>query len=199
MKGFVWIAIAALAAAVAASASATSGGAAGYDVTQHSIAGVRLGMSMAQVRAALGAPTSTQRGTYDDPGQPDDLIRVVSAQRNVATYFRDGRDAAIIVTTWNRAYRTAAGIGPCSSIARAKAAYRTTMRPSGLNTIAGHSYGYVLGKSLLLAADGPPPTPSPTVTAIALFEGTAPGTDRKGGTLGYAGFVGISEQNCATG
>src|SRR5262245_54340834 len=87
-------------------------------ISQRSIAGVQLGMTKAQVVAVLGKPNSSSTGTHDNPGQPEDWARVVFPKRKVAVYFRDGSDGAVLVTTWNGSYKTAAGIGPCAPITR---------------------------------------------------------------------------------
>jgi hypothetical protein len=163
-------------------------------ISQTSIGGVKLGMSASAVKTAVGGHAQDGRGTFDNPGQPDTYARVFSPKRKVAAYFEDGADKAIIVTTWNKAYRTAAGVGPCSTLAQVKAAYRSTLKPSKHNMAPdGTIYGYVVGKNLLFGFDGRPPNPSPTVTAVGLYNGSAPIKDN---TLGFAGFVTLSEPNC---
>jgi hypothetical protein len=161
-------------------------------ISQTSIAGVKLGMSASAVKTAVGGQAQDGRGTFDNPGQPDNYARVFSPKRKVAAYFEDGSDKAIIVTTWNKAYKTAAGVGPCSTLAQVKAAYRSTLKPSKHNMSPdGKIYGYVVGKNLLFGFDGR--EPSPTVTAVGLYNGGAPIKDN---TLGFAGFVTLSEPNC---
>ena len=49
---------------------------------------------------------------------PDNYTRLVFPKRKINVYFKDGVDSAIQITTWNKAYKTAAGIGPCSSVRR---------------------------------------------------------------------------------
>lgn len=191
MKALVILA-AALAAAVAV---AVSSAARTPLISQSAIAGVRLGMSGAQVIAKLGKPSETRNGTYDNPGQPDGWTALVFAKRKVAVYFQNAPNdlrKAVMVTTWNPAYRTAAGAGPCTPIARLKKLYRSTIKPNPHNKAPdGTIYGYVVGKNLDFGADGAPPTPSHTVTAVGLFNSA--GGDS---ALGLAGFVTDSEQNC---
>jgi hypothetical protein len=163
-------------------------------ISQTSIVGMKLGMSASAVKTAVGGPAQNGRGTFDNPGAPDTYARVFFPKRKVAAYFEDGSDKAIIVTTWNKAYRTAAGVGPCSTLAQVKAAYRSTLKPSKNNiSPEGAVFGYRVGKNLLFAFDARPPTPSPTVTAVGLYNGGAPVKDN---TLGFAGFVTLSEPNC---
>jgi hypothetical protein len=185
--------VAAAAAVLALAAPAPAIGS-GSDaaITQRSIAGIQLGMTRDQVVATLGKPGASSVGSYDNPGQPEDWTRLEFPKRKMAVYFRHGATGAVLVGTWNAAHRTAAGVGPCSPVAGAKRAYPTTMKPSRWNMQGGKTYAYVLGTSLVLAADGP----STTVTSVALFNGRAPGAHAKGGTLPYAGFIAISERNC---
>jgi hypothetical protein len=161
-------------------------------ISQASIAGMKLGMSASSIRKAVGGQAQSGRGTFDNPGAPDTYARVFFPKRKVAAYFEDGTDEAIIVTTWNKAFRTAAGVGPCSTLAQVKAAYRSTLKPLP-PTPDGGIYGYRVGKNLLFGFDGRPPTPSHTVTAVGLYDGSAPTKDN---TLGFAGFVTLSEPNC---
>jgi hypothetical protein len=95
----------------------------------------------------------------------------------------------------------AAGIGPCSTIEEAKSAYGSALKPSRWNTIDGKVYAYLVGKNLLLAANGRPPHPSKFVTAVALYDGDGPrndgsGVDEQNGTLPFAGFIALSESTC---
>lgn len=161
-------------------------------ISQSSIAGIRLGMTKAQSLARLGAGTTTRQGTYDNPGQPGDWTAIVSNKRKVAVYFAGGRDKAVMVTTWNPAYKSAAGAGPCLPITGLKKLYRSTIRPNPHGTINGKVYAYAVGKNLMFAADGRPPNPSPVVTAVGLYRGS--GGDE---ALGLAGFVTDSEPDCA--
>src|SRR5579862_5532627 len=91
-------AVGALAAGIAASASAGPR----PTITQTSIAGVELGMTRAQAKAALGKPFQQSVGTFDNPGQPDDWTRLSFPKREVSVYFKQGNLGAIMVTTWNR-------------------------------------------------------------------------------------------------
>lgn len=101
-------------------------------------------------------------------------------------YFQHPGGPAIIETTWNRHYRTAAGVGPCTPIRRLKDVYGNALRRSPANIVGGKAYAYVIGH-VVFAANGPPGHPSPTVTAVAVYRGTS---------LAYAGFVATSEPSC---
>jgi hypothetical protein len=179
--------VAAICFGLLAAAIAAGMGSAGSSptITQTSIAGVKLGMTMAQAKATLGKPVQRSAGTFDNPGQPDSWTRLAFPRREVSVYFIQGNPHAVMVTTWNKSDRTAAGIGPCSPRATVKKAYGSTLKQS---SHAPAGFGYTLGSHLFIGYDAMPPTPSPTVTAIGLFGPTA--------GLGYATFVTLSDENC---
>ena len=101
-------------------------------------------------------------------------------------YFKRPGTGAILMTTWNKHYRTAAGVGPCTPVAQLKDVYGNALRPSRYSTFGGKVYAYVIG-NLVFGANGPPGHPSPTVTAVGIFHGT---------TLAFAAFVTLSEPSC---
>ena len=160
------------------------------EITQGSIGGARLGRPAASYDRLFG-----ERGRKDVFNLPQYDVDIFG-DRGVSVYFNQGVDKGIIVTTWNKGFKTAAGIGPCSTIADAKAVYGSTLRPNSANIIKGRVYAYTLGKNLVLAANGKPPHPSKYVTAVALYNGSAAGVSSRGGTRAYAGFVALSETNC---
>jgi serine/threonine-protein kinase len=106
--------------------------------------------------------------------------------RGFGIYLDHPGGRAIIMTTWNRHYETAAGVGPCTSIARLKQVYGNALKPSAENTHDGSTYAYIVGH-LIFAANGPGGHPSATVTAVGVYSGT---------TLGYAAFATLSEPTC---
>ena len=186
--------------AVVAAAGATVGGvlatggasttAGPPEITQTAIDGARLGLPAASYDRLFG-----ERGRKDVFNMPQFNVDIFG-DRGLSAYFDQGTDRGIIVTTWNKNFRTAAGIGPCSTIADARASYGSAFRPSSHSTIKGKVYAYLLGRNLVFAANGKPPHPSKYVTAVALYDGSAPGADKPGGTVAYAGFVALSETNC---
>jgi hypothetical protein len=164
----------ALALALAASASATAPA-----VTPTTIAGVRLGLTAASYEKLLGAHhvENAKGGDLSSPGfqQPDGWSRVVFPQRRMNVYFNGGKNA-ILITTWNKSYRTAAGVGPCSTVAQLKKAYGPRLKPSPNATQNGTVYVYTMGKLLFADED------QSTVTAVGLY-------DPRHKALGYASFV----------
>jgi serine/threonine-protein kinase len=159
-------------------------------ITQTAIDGAKLGLPAASYHRLFGE--TGRRDTFDLPGYPVDIFQ----DRETSVYYPDSGGKGIIVTTWNRTFKTAEGIGPCSSIAAAKAAYGSKFEPASHNTIKGKVYAYTLGKNLVFAASGKPPHPSKTVTAVALYEGSSPAVNSRFGARAFAGFIAISETSC---
>jgi tRNA A-37 threonylcarbamoyl transferase component Bud32 len=160
------------------------------EITQSSIGGVGLGLSAASYDRLFG-----ERGRKDLFDMPQFNVDIFG-DRGVSVYFTKQVDKGIIVTTWNKSFKTAAGVGPCSTIADAKSVYGSRFKPSDQNVIKGKAYAYLLGKNLIFAASGKPPHPSKYVTAVGLYEGSQPGVDLPFHARGYAGFVAISETSC---
>ena len=160
-------------------------------ITQTSIAGAKLGLSTKVYKQLLGRPVRRLRGTPDNPGQPEDRSRLVFTKHKLSVYFVDGRDAATEITTWNKAYRTAAGIGPCSTIARLKAVYGPRLKPSKFSTQQGVTYAWTVGQNLIFASNN-----RQVVEAIGLYDGSDPQVNEAGGSLSYAGFITLSEKRC---
>jgi serine/threonine-protein kinase len=160
------------------------------EITQTSIDGARLGLQAATYHRVFSE--TGRRDTFDMPEFPVDIFQ----DRELSVYYARGTDRGIIVTTWNKKFTTAEGIGPCSKIADAKSVYGNRFRPDPHGTIKGKVYAYLLGKNLVLVANGKPPHPSKYVTAVALYNGSAAGVSSRGGTRAYAGFVALSETNC---
>jgi serine/threonine protein kinase len=200
------------AAAVLAAAGLAIGGvvisgstdAAAPSISQSSIAGAKLGRKPSAYKKLFGRPW---RSEIIDPGVPDSYRRqdqfdtkLSFDKRQVAAYFQ-GRltDTAVVVTTWNKAYRTAEGIGPCSTIAQAKQAYGRRFKPSIWSTLQGQGvYAYTVGKNLIFAAQGAghPGLPSKQVSAVGLYYGSAPGAQEPGGSLPWASVMTINEHQC---
>ena len=106
----------------------------------------------------------SQKTETKDTKQPKDKkVRVFFP--NVIT----GR--ASIITTWDKSYKTAAGVGPCSTIDDVKAAYGSALEPDRSGTIGKSHFVYDLGKDLVFATPGTSGHPSKVVTAVGLFNG----------------------------
>jgi len=148
---------AALVLTVAAAAAAPHG------ISQRSIAGVKLGMTKAQVKAILGS-TSKRAGTYDNPGQPDGWTALVSVKHKVSVYFEHGSNKAVraqlaaSVSSF-RARSTTATRGRCTSTDR-KHRYSGTSQtaPSGGNVSVAENGCSCHGTA---SASTPPRLPTP--------------------------------------
>ena len=163
-------------------------------ITQTSIAGAPLGLSVAGYTGILGEPDLRVDQPKEIKGFPStEFPTLVFLRQKVAVYFPDGFNSkATIITTWNKNYRTAAGIGPCSTIDGLKAAYQEDVKPDHFGTIGKKHFAYDVGKNLIFAASGPPaspPVPWKFVSAIGLFNGSAPHAEERFGAHPFAGFV----------
>jgi predicted Ser/Thr protein kinase len=167
------------------------------NITQTSIAGARIGLPEDAYKDLYGI------GWRADVVSAPNFPVLIFHNRQESVYFDPDTRRAIIVTTWNRNHRTAAGVGPCSTIEELKSAYGSALKPSSWNTIDGKVYAYLVGKNLLFAANGLPPNPSTLVTAVALYDGDGPrndgrGVDVRSGTLPFAGYIALSESSCGS-
>jgi hypothetical protein len=161
-------------------------------ITQTSIAGAKLGLPASAYKQLLGKPVRRLRGTVDNPGQPEDRSRLVFSKRKLSVFFVDGIKGSTEITTWNRSYRTAAGVGPCTTIQRLKAAYGNRLKPSKFNTQDGIVYAWTVGKNLIFGSND-----RQVVEAVGLYDGSDPYVAVEGGSLAYAGFVTLSERRCS--
>jgi len=193
----------AAAALVAAGAVAVGGILAAQDsepplraaISQTAIAGAELGLEKSAYKRLYGV------GWREDVFTLPNFPVLIFHRPKLAVYFDDETRKALIITTRNREHRTAAGVGPCSTIEELKSTYGSALKPSRWNTIEGKVYAYTVGENLLFAANGKPPNPTTYVTAVALYDGNGPnddgtGVDMRNGTLPFAGFVALSELLC---
>jgi predicted Ser/Thr protein kinase len=149
-------------------------------ITPRGFVNAPLGLKSNEYKAIFGV------GWREDVFVPPQFPVLYYFDRGIGIYFDHPGGSSIIMTTWNRHYRTAAGVGPCTSIGRLKAVYGNALRPSPDNTLHGKPYAYVIGH-LIFGANGPPGHPSPTVTSVGVYRGT---------TLSFAAFVTLSEPTC---
>ena len=94
-------------------------------ITQTSIAGVELGRPKAFYQQRFGGYKQLVLTEWSPP-----IPGLTFGQPQVGVYFRADPERADIITTWNRQHRTAAGIGPCSTIDDLKQAYGTSVHPT---------------------------------------------------------------------
>jgi tRNA A-37 threonylcarbamoyl transferase component Bud32 len=157
-------------------------------ITQTSIAGVELGRPKAFYQQRFGGYKALVL-TEVEPAIPG----LTFGQPQVGVYFRADPERADIITTWNRQHRTAAGIGPCSTIDELKQAYGKAVQPNphGVSPDGKTVHQWVVGPNLMFAVSGD----QRTIRAVALYRGWLPSTAR-GARRGWAGFVSAVETPC---
>ncbi len=154
-------------------------------ITQGTIGGAKLGLPADAYKKRFGG---WRAQTLTEPDYPS----LAFQDPKVAVYFPSRGRRAIIVTTWNKDYDTATGVGPCSTLAELQRAYGDDLRPSPYGTNAGKIWSYLVGKNLLFAVR--PDTG--IVAAVALYDGGAPRARAHGGSEAYANYVAQVEASC---
>ena len=155
-------------------------------ITARSITGARLGLGKAAYKKLLGGPVRFQAaagGSISDPGfqNPSDYTRLSFAKRKMNVYFQGGVDRAIQITTWNKAYRTAEGVGPCSTIVQLQKAYGSRLKPNPGND----NETYIVGRSLIFQV-----APGATrVMNVSLYDGSGSAWNKPSGPLYFASYV----------
>ena len=153
----------------------------------------------------LGLPVGLTRGDYAErfgdwlanPLPAGDYAGMRFLAEDVGAYFPPGSTRATVLTTWNPAHRTAAGIGPCSTIAAMKRAYGDQVQPTWAGTQIHEGkrfvYSWAVGNNLLFATDS-----VPYIQAVALYRGD-PSHRRSGSPQAWANWVVIDEADCVPG
>jgi hypothetical protein len=132
-------------------------------ISATSIAGAKPGGAEDDYASFLGANARIEPTLRRNRG----FSRFVSHSRRAAVYFKKKTGAAVVITTWNKTDRTAAGVGPCSPIATLKKVYGGRLKPSKTETYASGVYAYRLGNLIFGAAGSG--RPSKRVTAVGLY------------------------------
>ena len=169
-------------------------------ITETSIAGAPLGLRVEGYTKILGRPDLRVDQGEQVPGFPStEYPTLIFLRQKVAVYFPDGWGSrAKIITTWNEDFKTAAGVGPCSTIEGMKAAYGDRVKADHWGTIKRNGttmhFMYDVGQNLLFAVSGELSTPGKPVPgkythAVGLFDGSRPNADVEGGARNFAGFV----------
>ena len=155
-------------------------------ITQTSIAGAALGHMPSYYKNLFGG---WQASVLSEPGFPS----LAFHGPEVAVYFPVEGQAAHIMTTWNRDHRTAAGIGPCSTVEEMKEAYGDAVQssPTGTSPDGKKVFQWVVGDNLLFATG----MARKRVHAVALYEGN-PNNTLGGSPQAYAGYVAAVETPC---
>jgi hypothetical protein len=153
-------------------------------ITQTSIAGVELGEPKEFYGKRFGAYKQLTLTEWEPiPGRS-------FGQPEVAVYFRANPDRADIITTWSRRNRTAAGIGPCSTLGEMKKAYGKNVHPTPHHPDGTPVPAYVVGPNLIFETQN-----QRTISAVGLYRGSLPNTTRSE-EQGWAHFVTAVETPC---
>jgi Protein kinase domain len=157
-------------------------------ITQTAIAGGRIGLRANAYRERFG------------PFRPYTLTEfsklryhgLAFQQAQVGVYFAPGSKKASIITTWNRDFRTADGIGPCSTLDEMKEIYGQRVAPTraGTSPDGRTVWSWSLGKNVLFATQD-----HKTIAVVALYKGR--GVDRRGSrATALANYVAAVETAC---
>jgi hypothetical protein len=156
------------------------------EITQTSIAGVELGRTKAFYQRRFGGYKELVLTEWEPP-----IPGLTFGPHEVGVYFRADPERADIITTWNRRHRTAAGIGPCSTIDAMRRAYGRAVHPNPNGSPEGEPvWHWVVGPNLIFATQN-----RRTISAVALYRGFLPNTARDP-RRGWAGFVAAVETPC---
>ncbi len=156
-------------------------------ITQTSIGGASLGGLKATYTKRFGAYKQLLLTEFPPP-----IPGLSFGQPQVAVYFKADPKRADIITTWSRRFRTAAGIGPCSTIAELNQAYGDAVHPSphSISPDGKRIGAYVVGRNLLFSTQD-----QRTISVVALYRGAAVNT-RKSDQQAWANFVAAVETPC---
>jgi hypothetical protein len=140
-------------------------------IEQVSITGAKIGLTAGAYEKLFGAPYTTRRAGGD---HEITLLRFPSRKVTVM-FVRSSK--AISVITWNRAYRTDHGVGPCSTLAQLQKAYGAAL--------VQDKYGaYDVGNLLFSAS-----TTTSKVVAVGLYNSRAPHAKQDFGAQPYTSFA----------
>jgi hypothetical protein len=162
------------------------------EITQAAIHGARLGLRAADYERRLVPPRSAPGfGRTKDLASGYTAFSFAAAR--IAAYFPPGSSRAAILTTWNSAYRTAAGIGPCSTIEAMQRAYGDAVEPTWAGTSPDGKvvWSWALGNNVLFNSQD-----HRTITAVALYRGD-PTDTKRGSAQSWANYVSANERWCS--
>jgi serine/threonine-protein kinase len=144
-------------------------------ITQTAIDGIGLGHKAAWYRNRLG-PGVASTDKYSK------YAELHFQQPEIATYAPHADDPAVAVTTWYRNYRTAAGIGPCSTLAAMHSAYGDRVTPDAHATHGKTVSVWNLGRNIMFETQD-----HRTISAVVLYRPVH---------QGWASYLGQDEVAC---
>ena len=162
------------------------------EITQASIHGARLGLPAGAYERLL-VPQGVRPGFGRAKDLDSGYTSLWFGRMKVAVYFPPGATRAAIITTWNGGFRTAAGIGPCSTIEEMKEAYGNAVQPTWAGTSPDGKtvWSWAVGNGLVFNSEN-----HRTITAVALYRGDP--ADTKGGSpQAWANYISANERWCS--
>jgi tRNA A-37 threonylcarbamoyl transferase component Bud32 len=153
-------------------------------ITQTSIAGATLGHMPEWYGKLLGSYREQELTAFHLP-------MALFQLRQMAVYFPKAGKPASMITTWNRLYRTAEGVGPCSTLAATRRAYGSRLKTTWAGTTDKNMHwSYAVGNNLLFSTQD-----HRTVAAVVLYKGD-PTDTHEYSPQAWANYVGDSEAAC---
>jgi predicted Ser/Thr protein kinase len=183
----VGIVVAAAVGAVLVTENAPARHTAAPKITETAIDGVTLGHQRSYYRRRLGG---YKPSIAEGPSYPTMSFE----QPEVAVYFPTRGKPAHIITSWNRGFRTSAGIGPCSTLAEMEKAYGKRVQPAwaGTSPDGKHFGAWTLGRNLLFETQN-----HRTISTVVLFRGVALAReDHPRSPQTWANYIGANETAC---
>lgn len=111
-------------------------------------------------------------------------------QPEVAVYFPGRAKPAHIITTWNREFRTSAGIGPCSTLAEMRSAYGKRVSPTLFGTHGKEHFSWQVGRNILFMTQD-----QKTISTVVLYKGVR-SENHNGSPQSFANYIGANETAC---
>jgi serine/threonine protein kinase len=152
-------------------------------ITERTIDGVPLGRQRSYYRHRLGG---YKPSIAEGPNYPTMSFQ----QPEVAVYFPARGKPAHIITSWNRDFRTSAGIGPCSTLAEMKSAYGKRVRPTWSGTHGKEHFSWQVGQNMLFMTQN-----HKTISTVVLFQGVRH-ENHGGSPQTWANYIGGNETAC---
>jgi serine/threonine-protein kinase len=159
------------------------------EITQSAIDGITLGHTAAYYAKTI-KPRGYKPSVLTQPGFPEMSFQ----QPELAVYFPKHGKRADIITTWNPSFRTAAGIGPCSTLSQMHKVYgkRAPAAQSGTSPNGKVHWSWQVGRNLLLVTQN-----HKTISSVVLFKGIGFRNEgHDGSPQSWANYVGAVETAC---
>lgn len=114
-----------------------------WRITQTSIAGAKLGLAPAAYRKPFGGEPRI--------AQLEGGLKRLDFPTYASVFFRSSGGGSIGIVVWDRKYRTAERVGPCSRVTELRAAYGARLRTVRFQ---GKIVGYRVGRLFFSVEDG---------------------------------------------